>query len=351
MGATIFVAEICKRTSRYGFQYVLLVNSAPALAEHSELVYIKLDYTIGGEAEGAEQLLQTQNQRVGKTQTPWQPPWPGEEPEPGPFRATFPGFCSADSILSSDFRENRFLGEQVKRIKKMGDTWLTPQAGPPPGWAGRMYEDGRLSIQVHPPLKLFSSSLLHLKRTYRRPACLTPPQALVSALCGGPAGDCLPLAAMARGKKGPAVCSLAAGDISRPAPSHLCTRRLRAPGSQGQGGCHGVLSFAHHRGGLSALSFFSVNLRRKWPTPSRATSSWWKQKPRESPEHPVESGEAPTIATVLISHEPSFWLSSASPTNMQIDLTFATPKPRPPAKPCPPTNQDEYANYPNQDGG
>ncbi|KAK1345427.1 hypothetical protein QTO34_007884 [Cnephaeus nilssonii] len=38
-------------------------------------------------------------------------------------------------------------------------------------------------------------------------------------------------------------------------------------------------------------------------------------------------------------------------TNMQIDRTFTTPKSRPPAKPRRPTNQDEYANYPNKDGG
>ncbi|KAK1343150.1 hypothetical protein QTO34_015925 [Cnephaeus nilssonii] len=38
---------------------------------------------------------------------------------------------------------------------------------------------------------------------------------------------------------------------------------------------------------------------------------------------------------------------SRAETNMQIDRTFASP----PAKPRPPTNQDEYANYPNKDGG
>ena len=44
--------------------------------------------------------------------------------------------CTAPQLR--DFLESRVLCEQVKRIKKMGDTSLPLQAGSPPmlGWAG-----------------------------------------------------------------------------------------------------------------------------------------------------------------------------------------------------------------------
>ncbi|EPQ06824.1 Ferritin light chain [Myotis brandtii] len=45
----------------------------------------------------------------------------GEEPEPGPPGAAGPGSNRADPQLS-DFLQNHFLGEEVKLIRKMGDT-------------------------------------------------------------------------------------------------------------------------------------------------------------------------------------------------------------------------------------
>ncbi|ELK30658.1 Ferritin light chain 1 [Myotis davidii] len=69
------------------------------------------------------------------------------------------GSTRSAQTLSSDFLENHVLGEQVKLIKKMGDTWLTPQAGPPPGWAGwvslrKAHPQARLgAFGAHRPLR------------------------------------------------------------------------------------------------------------------------------------------------------------------------------------------------------
>ncbi|KAK1333666.1 hypothetical protein QTO34_006051 [Cnephaeus nilssonii] len=66
--------------------------------------------------------------RVGKTQDAMEA---STEPEPGPLGAAGPGSTHADPQLW-DFRENHFLGEQVKLIKKMGHTWLTSEGWPGP---------------------------------------------------------------------------------------------------------------------------------------------------------------------------------------------------------------------------
>ncbi|KAK1345795.1 hypothetical protein QTO34_008260 [Cnephaeus nilssonii] len=54
---------------------------------------------------------------------------------------------------------------------------------------------------------------------------------------------------------------------------------------------------------------------------------WSGSKPtkRQQAHATAEAGEAPTTTAVLASCEPSFWLSSTPPTNMQIDRTFAMP--------------------------
>ena len=43
------------------------------------------------------------------------------------------GFTCTDPALC-DFLENHFLGEEVKLLKQMGDTWLTSTGWPAPRW-------------------------------------------------------------------------------------------------------------------------------------------------------------------------------------------------------------------------